>query len=410
MLLIYSVVFLGFFASALVSPVFSPLFLHPRDHGVLSPETDSATRVFLLGLTLGVMRLGEFVGSPLLGRLSDRRGRKPVLAGVMLFTAVGNLAIAVAIPLNRVSLIVVAQFVVGFAGVLLVLAQAEVAARSRGLRKTRQFGLIYMACSLAYVLAPIVGGHLADVGRFAWASWSLPFLVAAGICLLCVALIWWWFPEPGVAHQAAAQIPGPGRPPMRFWQVQGFGLLLLVNFLLYLGIDFVFQFNPVFFVQKWEMTASHVGWLISGTSLSMVLAQWLLVKPAGQRWPPRVVTAASGFLLAMLLILQVIPENWWWLLLILPGVGASMALATTNMSALLSNTAPARDQGRLLGLAHSVRVLGSALLCFAGGLLAGFSPRWPIVLAAIATLAAVLLLRVGQRARPLPPPAAENAG
>ena len=46
-----------------------------------------------------------------------------------------------------------------------------------------------------------------------------------------------------------------------------FRALLIVNFFLYLGIDFVFQFNPVYFVQKWEFTSSHVGWLLSYTSV-----------------------------------------------------------------------------------------------------------------------------------------------
>ena len=60
------------------------------------------------------------------------------------------------------------------------------------------------------------------------------------------------------------------------FQLAPFRALLIVNFFLYLGIDFVFQFNPVYFVQKWEFTSSHVGWLLSYTSVSMVMTQWLL--------------------------------------------------------------------------------------------------------------------------------------
>ncbi|MDB4793900.1 MFS transporter, partial [Pirellulaceae bacterium] len=94
MALIYILVFLGFFAGALVSPVMSPMFLHPQDHGVLSQETTPATRAFLLGLAMAVFRLGEFFGSPILGQLSDRFGRKKILAAAMGVTAIGNLAIA----------------------------------------------------------------------------------------------------------------------------------------------------------------------------------------------------------------------------------------------------------------------------------------------------------------------------
>ena len=74
MLLIYTIVFLGFFAGALVSPVLSPMFLHPTEHGVLPDGTSVATRAMLLGVAMGMMRFGEFIGSPILGQLSEGRG------------------------------------------------------------------------------------------------------------------------------------------------------------------------------------------------------------------------------------------------------------------------------------------------------------------------------------------------
>ena len=82
--IIYALVFLGFFGGALVSPVLSPMFLHPVENGVLPDGTSVARRAFLLGVAMGMMRLGEFFGSPVLGRLSDRLGRRAVLAAALL--------------------------------------------------------------------------------------------------------------------------------------------------------------------------------------------------------------------------------------------------------------------------------------------------------------------------------------
>ena len=92
--MIYVLVFLGFFVGALVSPVLSPMFLHPQEHGVLSAETSPAPRAFLLGVAIAVFRVGEFFGSPVLGQLSDKLGRKLVLAAAMSITSIGNLPIA----------------------------------------------------------------------------------------------------------------------------------------------------------------------------------------------------------------------------------------------------------------------------------------------------------------------------
>ena len=399
MLLIYAIVFLGFFASALVSPVLSPMFLHPAEHGVLAAGTSSAARAFLLGVAMSMMRFGEFVGSPILGQISDRYGRKQVLAAAMTVTALGNAAIAWSIQADTVWVIIAGQFFIGFAGVLLVLAQAEVAHCSTGAEKTQRFGLIYMASSLAYVFAPVLGGHLADKKYLSFASYSLPFYVAAGICGVCALLILWRFPSSKPAGDADRRIQmGKGIREMgEAFRLAPFRSLLLVNFFLYLGIDFVFQFNPVYFVQQWEFTSSQVGWLMSYTSVSMVSTQWLLIKPIGKRWAPRVITSFCAISLGLLLVLMITPSNWQWLCLLLPLIGACMAMGTTNMSTLLSNTASPESQGRMLGVAHSVRVFGSALLCFGGGILAGLAPQYPILVGAFASVVAGILLIAGRQ-------------
>lgn len=401
MFLIYSLVFLGFFAGALVSPVLSPMFLHPQEHGVLPDSTSVGTRAFLLGLAMSMMRLGEFFGSPVLGQLSDHLGRKLVLAVALGITAIGNVAIASAIQIEQVWIIVAGQFLIGFAGVLLVLAQSEIADHSDGALKTQRFGYVYLASSLAYVFAPVLGGHLADTHYFSFASYSLPFYIAAGICGSCVLLIFWKFPktegEPPLDEMRKRPLSENWKEWKLAFQMSTFRSLLIVNFFIYLGIDFVFQFNPVFFVQNWEFTSAEVGWLMSYTSISMVVTQWLLIKPVGRRWTPRFVTAGSAIALGTLLILEIMPQNWRWLIAILPFVGMAMAMATTNMSTLLSNTASKNRQGQMLGVAHSVRVLGSAMLCLLGGILAGFAPQYPILFAALASLLAATLLMVGRR-------------
>jgi DHA1 family tetracycline resistance protein-like MFS transporter len=394
--LIFTVVFLGFFAGALVAPIYSPLFLHPvHGGGLLAATASTATKAFFLGTVLSAGRLGEFVGSPILGHLSDRFGRRSLLALAMTVTAAGNLINAYAVLQKNVWILIGGQFFIGFAGVLLVLTQSEIAHRSTGPEKTKRFGLVYMASSLAYVFAPAIGGHLGDISKYPWASYALPFYAAAAISVLCTALVWWRFPNSAPNEETLSNSltlnPLKGIAYDIPWST--LRRLLIVNFVLYIGIDFVFQFNPVYFVQTWHFTSSRVGWFLSYTSIAMVLTQWLLVKPVGKRWTPRTVTAISAAALGLLLIALIIPGQWSWLYLILPFVGAAMALATTNMSALISETAPPHAQGRLLGVAHSVRVLGSAILCFGGGILTGLNAKLPILVGAAASLLAALLLR-----------------
>ena len=398
MSLICTVVFLGFFASALVAPVFSPLFLHPIHGGMLPATTSMATKALLLGMALAASRLGECFGSPIMGQLSDHYGRKQMLAITMGVNVVGYLTLAQAIIIRNIWLFIGGQFLIGFVGVLLVLVQSEVAHRSTGSEKTRRFGLVYMFSSLAYVFAPALGGHLSDVALYDWAAYATPFFVSAAVCAATMLLIIWRFPHsspdtPGGSLSVTKGLAEIGEA----FQLAPFRALLLVNLVLYLGIDFVFQFNPVYFVQTWHFTSSEVGWFVSYTSLSMVVAQWLLIKPIGRHWTPRAVTTASAIMLGLLLIVLIAPERWSWLYVILPAIGIVMALATSNMSALLSNTAPADAQGRMLGVSHSSRVLGSAVLCFGGGILAGYSAKAPILAGALASFLAAGLLVMRRR-------------
>ena len=137
----------------LVSPVLSPMFLHPQDHGVLSADTSPATRAFLLGVAMAVFRIGEFFGSPILGQIvrqiwpkKGSRGRDGHHGNL------GNLAIAWSISVDQFWIIVAGQFFLGFVGVSARFSPS----RSRtlfnvGSEKSQRFGLIYMASSLAYV-------------------------------------------------------------------------------------------------------------------------------------------------------------------------------------------------------------------------------------------------------------------
>src|SRR4051812_45765554 len=75
---LYLVVFIGFVGYSLMITVFTPLFLR-EDGGLLAASTPLATRALVLGGVLAVYPLAQFLGSPVLGSLSDRFGRRPVL-------------------------------------------------------------------------------------------------------------------------------------------------------------------------------------------------------------------------------------------------------------------------------------------------------------------------------------------
>ncbi len=75
---LYVVIFFGFVGYSLMITIFTPMFLKP-DSAMLSPDATTSYRTIVLGIILGLYPAGQFIGSPVLGALSDRYGRRPVL-------------------------------------------------------------------------------------------------------------------------------------------------------------------------------------------------------------------------------------------------------------------------------------------------------------------------------------------
>ncbi|QDU60799.1 Tetracycline resistance protein, class C [Planctomycetes bacterium Pan216] len=394
-LFICTIVFLSTLGNALTSPVLAPFFLHPDIVPTFLPGASPASKAFLLGLVMSLGRFAEFLGSPVVGQLSDRYGRRALTVVTLIANAGGQGVTAFGVGQRSLGWILGGQFVVGFFSVLLVLVMAEFAGRWRGPDRTQRFGLVYLSMSLAYVVGPYVGGMLADGVWTGAQDYALPYIVAAIVNLLVAPLVVCLFPS----HSATSP-PRPFRllehlTEMRtVFTMAGVGWLLVINFVLYLGIDFVFQFNPVYFVQKWHFSSGKTGELMAITSVAMVLTQAVAVRPLADRFSNARLTRASAFGLSLMLVWLVVPEGAEVLFVILPAIGFTMALATTNMSALISHAVSDEVQGRVLGVFHSVRVLGSALLCFVGGALASLSPQLPILVGATAAALAAILLGV----------------
>ena len=106
--------------------IFSPLFLHPNHSGLINLNWSSNTRGILLGLTLAMYPLGQFIGSPILGSLPNQLGRKKLLLVTLTGTAFGYIATALAIQTHSVSLLLISRFGTGFLEGNVAIAQAYI--------------------------------------------------------------------------------------------------------------------------------------------------------------------------------------------------------------------------------------------------------------------------------------------
>jgi DHA1 family tetracycline resistance protein-like MFS transporter len=157
----------------------------------------------LIGVLGAAYPVMQFIGAPLLGRLSDRYGRKPVLLISQLGTFVGFVILGLA---NSLWMLFLARVLDGISGANISTAQAAISDSTTEKTRTQGLGLVGAAFGIGFILGPIIAFvSLAASGN----NYHVPAFVAAGFSLTSILLTWFWFEEtlPRELRQAKAKKP-----------------------------------------------------------------------------------------------------------------------------------------------------------------------------------------------------------
>ena len=107
---ILAIVFLGFLGISMPYLIFPALFLNP-EYSILPPHWGESLQAIFLGITLAIYPIGQFIGSPILGSLSDDYGRKNLLSGTLVISAIANLVTGFAIAKHQLGLLIICRFI-----------------------------------------------------------------------------------------------------------------------------------------------------------------------------------------------------------------------------------------------------------------------------------------------------------
>lgn len=389
---LYAVVFAGFLGYSLMITVFTPMILGDRG-GFLAASASSSQRALVLGLLLFTYPFGQFLASPILGALSDRFGRRPVLLATLAATTCWYAVIAVAVTIESLPLLAAATFGAGLSEANVVTAQGAIADVATPAERPRLFGYIYLAASMGYVVGPLGGGKLADPGLASWFSFETPFwvvfgLLAAMVAWTAVAFRDFRVPEAGSrirwgeAFTNIANVVTDRR--LRF--------LYLVNFLLYLAIFGFFRTYPMYLVDEFDLGVSRVSEFIAYVAVPIVLANAWLVGVLAKRFAPRRLVVAFGFATGALMATVVLPSGVDGMWFTLGPAALALSICLPSCAAMLSVAADEASQGRVLGNNQSMQVGAEALSGLVGGALAAVAFKLPLLaLAAVAVAGAALL-------------------
>lgn len=411
--LVIAIVLVDLLGFSIVMPLLAPF---GREYG-FSPAQ--------VGGLLAAYPLAQLVAAPILGRLSDRYGRRPVLAASQFGTALSFLILGLS---GHYPTMLVARLLDGASGGNILVAQAYVADITPPERRSRSYGLIGMAFGLGFFLGPLLGVALIGLPGVA-PEWRLrlPFLVAAGFSTLAWVLVILRLPESLPAdvraRQAARVVSRRGLADVL--ALPGAGGLVALGSLATLAFAALEATLSLYLDRRqgWGPEA----WLGGFTFLGLVTAvvQGGLVRRLVTRLgEPRLIVAG-----VTLLALGFLALAWGGsdalVVLALAAVGTGYGLASPTISGLLSRVVPAAEQGAIFGVYTAAQTLARLLNYLASSLLFGHAsagaPFWEAAALALAglALAALILPRAarlvaggppgGVEARPeIPSPSAES--
>lgn len=310
----------------------------------------------------------QFLATPLLGRLSDLIGRRPVLWVSLLGSSIGYLVLALT---GRFEWVLAARILDGITGGNISVAQAAMADLTPAKDRSKAMGLIGAAFGLGFVLGPFLGGvlHSCSVGVALRAShgWQLPFIVAAGLSMLASLLVIAWLPETlsAEARKAARQEESRGHALLIALERPGMPQLLGIALLAMTGFAMMEGTYSLLVNQRFNFGEKEVGYLFGFIGILIVLYQGGLVRMVAKRVPERIalMTGIALMLIAMPMLPSA-PWMWPFLLVMIPLAWGS-GMNNTAASALASQLTPAADQGGLFGVLNAVsgvgRILGPGL-------------------------------------------------
>ena len=390
---LYAVVFAGFVGYSLMITVFTPMIMSNHDL-LLRADEPMSRRVILLGVLLCLYPLGQFAGSPVLGALSDRFGRKPILMISLCFTTGCYALIGIALSLRSVALLASASLLAGLAEANVVAAQSAIADVVTPEDRNRFFGYIYLSASSAYIVGPLVGGKLADTDLVSWFSNATPFWAAMIVLAITTAATGIFFREtnpPAKRHsvsflQAFTNLRGVisnRRLRRLYW----------LNFAFYLAIFGFFRCYPMYLVDRFHLGVSQVSEFVAWVGVPIVIANAWLTGFLAARFTTRTLTLWSAFLTGAFMIIVVLihPRQSLWATLFL--TSAALAICLPACATLLSKATSDVEQGRVMGNNQALQVGAEALSGLVGGFTAALSVELPLILLGLVAMTAALVLK-----------------
>lgn len=372
--------------------VFFTVFLDLLGFGILIPLLPYVSREFhateiQAGLLMATYSVMQFLFAPLWGRLSDRVGRKPIILLSLAGSTVGYMIFAFA---QSLELLFISRVVSGIAAANISTAQAIVADCLPPEKRTHGMGMVGAAIGLGFVLGPALAGILVSDHHY-----MLPFVVAAALSGLDLALAWLLLPETANLRddQHLEERRFSWDRLVESLEVPHIPRLLGASLLYFTAFSVMESTIAFYGSDLFAMTARQNGYILFGVGIILVIIQGRVVGQAALRFGDHnLILFGAGGVMAGLLMMTAAPVFWFFVVSALVMAAAS-GLVIPSLTSLISQLSTPEVQGGILGMNQSMASLGRILGPLMGTSIYQWAgPRYPFFSSAMLILAVFVIL------------------
>lgn len=317
---------------------------------------------FVTGLLVAVYAAAQLVGAPILGRLSDRYGRRPILLLSVLGTFIGFLLLGFA---RSLWVLFASRILDGLTGGNLSIAQAYISDVTDAKSRARGLGMVGAAFGLGFIIGPAAGGILSQGG------YSVPAFAAAGLSLANLGLIYFWLTESLSSEQRARA--SQARPRVTLGALLAAlrrpfsGPLLITRFFFGLAFAILQSIFSLYVLTRFGLSATQTGYMLAYVGVIAVITQGFLVGKLSARIREDVLIVSCAALMALSLAGWAVVSSVPGLLIVLLPASFAGGMLNTLLSSTLTKAVGPDEVGGILGLSTAVESSTRILAPIAGG-------------------------------------------
>jgi multidrug resistance protein len=352
-----------------LSLIFLTVFIDLLGFGILIPILPSFGVKVLgidetaIGVAIAIYSLVQFIFNPILGKLSDKHGRKPVIVFCLLINALGYVIFAFT---NSFIILLVSRIVAGVGGSSIAVAQAYIADVTTKETRSKGMGLIGSAFGLGFVFGPLIGGFLSKYGYMETG------LAAAGFSFIAFIVTIILLPESNLERSKTVETKRRILnidAILNAFKNPSLAILITLFFILTFSFANIYGTFALLGIQVYGFTDLQNGYMFGIVGLSSAIVQGGLIGPITKLIGKKKILILGSFLIMVTLALIPYAGNFLWLAVdsIFLSLGTGMLQPT--LLSLISEVTSDAEQGITLGVNQSL----SALARMFGPLWGGFT-------------------------------------